>query len=164
TGAKALGHTGAHLDDVLGLGHGERLRVGIGDDEFDALQACRDHVIDGIAASAADPEHGNARLHLANIGNVSHGCFTISEKLGMRGHGCYPRALRSASTIVAARFPSRRAACSWPPIARPPIRRAANSPSSRAVASLAAVVSAAVWSSSTIRRSARSRSRSKSAR
>src|ERR1700741_3626141 len=118
TRAEALGHTRAHLDNALGLGRGERLRIGVGDDEFDALQACRDHVVDGIAAGTADAEHGNALLHLANIGDVSHVRFTI-----------YLQALRSASTIVAARFPSRRAACSWPLIARPPIRRAVNSPS-----------------------------------
>src|SRR5581483_4897501 len=37
TAAKAVGHVGAHLDDTLGLRHGERLRVGVGDDELDAL-------------------------------------------------------------------------------------------------------------------------------
>ena len=36
-GAKALGHMSAHLDDALGLGLGERLCVGIGDDEIHAL-------------------------------------------------------------------------------------------------------------------------------
>ena len=112
-GAEALGHTSAHLDDALGLGLGERLCVGIGDDEIDSLKACRDHVIDSITAGAADPEHGNARLHLANIGDVAYVYFTI-------GHGLVLQALRSASTMV--------------PVG--------------------------VWSSSTIRRSARSRSKS----
>ena len=82
-GAEALGHTSAHLDDALTLGHGERLRVGIGDDEIDALQAGRDHVVDCITAGTADAEYGNARLHLANIGDVSHVCFTIARI----GHG-----------------------------------------------------------------------------
>jgi hypothetical protein len=36
-GAETLGHLRAHLDDALGLRHRERLRVGIGDDEVDAL-------------------------------------------------------------------------------------------------------------------------------
>ena len=60
----------AHLHDALGLGHGQRLRVGVGDDEVDALQARRDHVVDRVAAGAADAEHGNARLHLTNVGNL----------------------------------------------------------------------------------------------
>src|ERR1700738_1525993 len=77
-GAKAFGHPGAHLDDALGLRHGERLCVGIGDDEVDALQPASDHVVDGIAAGAADPKHDNARLHLANIGDVGHFCLTIA--------------------------------------------------------------------------------------
>ena len=38
-GAETFGHLHAHLDDALGLRHGERLGVGIGDDEIDALQA-----------------------------------------------------------------------------------------------------------------------------
>ena len=49
-------------------------------------KACRDHVVDGITAGAADPEHGNARLHLANIGDVTHVYFTI-------GHGLLPTSL-----------------------------------------------------------------------
>ena len=40
-GAETLGDLHAHLDDALGLGHGQRLRVGIGDDEVDALQTRR---------------------------------------------------------------------------------------------------------------------------
>ena len=38
-GAESFGDLHAHLDDALGLGQGQRLRVGIGDDEVDALQA-----------------------------------------------------------------------------------------------------------------------------
>ena len=79
------GHLGAHLDDALGLRHGERLCVGIGDDELDALQPGRDHVVDGIAAGSADPKHDNARLHLANIGGVGHFCLTVLRQSGMRG-------------------------------------------------------------------------------
>ena len=41
TGAEALGDLGAHLHDALGLRHGQRLRVGVGDDEIDALQVRR---------------------------------------------------------------------------------------------------------------------------
>ena len=64
--------------DALGLRHGQRLGVGIGDDEVDALQPGRDHVVDGIAAGAADPKHDNARLHFANIGDVGHFCLTVA--------------------------------------------------------------------------------------
>ena len=47
----------------------ERLRVGVGDDEVDALETGGDHVVDGIAAGAADAEHGYARLELTNVGD-----------------------------------------------------------------------------------------------
>src|SRR5258705_12364369 len=75
--AKASGHAGAHLDDALGHRHGERLCVGIGDDEVDALQSGRDHVVDGVAAGAPDPKYDNARLHLADISDVGHVCLPV---------------------------------------------------------------------------------------
>jgi hypothetical protein len=79
---------------TLGLRNGERLCVGIGDDEIDALQSGRNHIVDGIAAGVADPKHDNARLHLANIGDVGHFCLTVAPaSWGMRGHGLLPTSL-----------------------------------------------------------------------
>ena len=77
-GAETFGHLHAHLNDALGLRRGERLRVGVGDDEIDALQAGGDHVVDGVAARAADAEHGDARLQLTDVGDFQidgHGCL-----------------------------------------------------------------------------------------
>ena len=68
-GAEAFGHLHPHLDDPLGLGHRERLGVGIGDNEIDPLQPRPDHVVDGISARPADPEHGNPRPQLPQIGD-----------------------------------------------------------------------------------------------
>ena len=79
-GAEPFGDGHAHLDDALGLGHGERLGVGVGDDEVDALQPARDHVVDGVAAGAAGPEHGDPRLELTDVGNLqidAHVCLFI---------------------------------------------------------------------------------------
>ena len=67
TRAEALGDLRAHLDDALRLRHGQRLRIGVGDDEIDTLQSGGDHVVDGVAARAADAEHGDARLQLADV-------------------------------------------------------------------------------------------------
>ena len=39
--AETFGDLHAHLDDAFGLGQRQRLRVGVGDDEVDALQARR---------------------------------------------------------------------------------------------------------------------------
>ena len=55
------------LDDSLGLGHGQRLGVRVGDDEVDALETRGDHVVDGVAAAAPDAEHGDPRLQLGDI-------------------------------------------------------------------------------------------------
>src|ERR1035437_1868104 len=88
-GAETLGHLRAHLDDALGFRRRERLRVGIGDDEVDALQTGRDHVVDRIAAGTADAEHGNPRLHLANVGNLQidrHVCLFDARAPGSSPH------------------------------------------------------------------------------
>ena len=66
-GAEAFGDMRAHLDEPVGLRHGQRLGVGVGDDELDALQPCRDHVVDGVAAAAADAEDGDPRLQLGDV-------------------------------------------------------------------------------------------------
>ena len=67
-GAKTLGDMRAELDQPLGLRHGERLGVGVGDDELDAAKPRGDHVVDGVAAAAADTEHGDAWLEFGDVG------------------------------------------------------------------------------------------------
>ena len=81
-GAEAACHLPAHLDEAPGLRTGERLCIGIGDDEVDAFEPRLDHVVDGIAAGAADPTDDDARLQLANTGHVSHCCPTIAPPGG----------------------------------------------------------------------------------
>src|SRR3546814_15442994 len=54
TRAQPLGDLRPQLDTPFGRRGVERLRVGVGDDDIDALEARRDHVFDGIAASAGD--------------------------------------------------------------------------------------------------------------
>jgi hypothetical protein len=46
---------GPELDAVFGDGVVERLRVGVGDDEIDALDPGGDHVGDGVAACPPTP-------------------------------------------------------------------------------------------------------------
>src|SRR5260370_25890598 len=49
------------------------------------MQPGRYHVVGGIAAGVTDHNHDNARLHLANIGDVGHFCLTIAPaSWGMR--------------------------------------------------------------------------------
>ena len=86
TRAETFGHLGAHLNDAFGLGHRKRLRIRVGDDEVDALQACRNHVVDRIAAGATDAKDGDARFHLANIGDRQvdgHVCLMIARAAGL---------------------------------------------------------------------------------
>ena len=86
-GAQTFGCLDAHLDDPFGLRHRERLRVGISDDKIDALQASGDHVVDRVAAGAADPEYGDAGFKLANIRDVQ-----------IDGHDCLFFLARACST------------------------------------------------------------------
>ncbi len=58
-GAQSFGDLHAKLDAVFGGGLRERLRVGVGHHEIDALQRLLDHVVDCVAASAADAKHGD---------------------------------------------------------------------------------------------------------
>ena len=41
--------------------HLERLQVGVGDDELDAVEADAHHAVDGVAAAAADADHLDPR-------------------------------------------------------------------------------------------------------
>ncbi len=86
-GAEALGHLHAHLNDALGLRHRERLGIGIGDHEIDALQAGGDHVVDGISARAADTEYGDAGFQLTDVGDIQ-----------IDGHDCLLFVARALST------------------------------------------------------------------
>src|ERR1700712_523543 len=97
TGAESLGDLGSHLDDARRLGHGECLRVGVGDDEIDPLQPGGDHVVDGVAARAADAEYGDSGLQLADVrgGKIEcHGCLSITRALDCPGRR--PRELVNA--------------------------------------------------------------------
>src|SRR5262249_8717461 len=67
TCAEPLGHIHTELDDPLRLRHRERLGIRIGDDEIDALEARGDHVVDRVAAAAANTEYGDPRLKLGDI-------------------------------------------------------------------------------------------------
>src|SRR3546814_18023676 len=65
----------------------ERLRVGVGDDEIDALDARRDHVCDGIAARAADADHRDARLQLVDLRRANidaHQIVSLQRRTGDR--------------------------------------------------------------------------------
>ncbi len=66
--AKALGDVDAELDATICLGKGELLRVGVGDDELDAFETRVNHVVDGVAAGPADPEHNDPWLQFLNLG------------------------------------------------------------------------------------------------
>ena len=45
----------------------ERLRIGVGDDEIDALDVGVHHVGDGVAARAADADHADPRAKLVDL-------------------------------------------------------------------------------------------------
>ena len=66
-GAKPLGYARADLDFSLRLRLRKRLRVGVGHDELDTFELGRDHVVDGIAAGAADAQHGDAWSELGDF-------------------------------------------------------------------------------------------------
>ena len=85
-GAEAAGGVAAELDAGLARRMLERLGVGVGDDEADALEAGLDHVADRVAAGPADAEHRDARQvavrRLACLESENHEDFPCcSERL-----------------------------------------------------------------------------------
>src|SRR5262249_12073100 len=61
-GAETLGHIAAELQRGLCAARLERLRIGVGADEVDALDVRIDHVAYGVAAAAADTDHLDHRI------------------------------------------------------------------------------------------------------
>jgi len=56
-GAQALGDIAAQLQHCPGLDVRQRLRIGVGTDEVNALNLVLDHVLDGVATAAAHADH-----------------------------------------------------------------------------------------------------------
>jgi hypothetical protein len=77
-GAETFGDLHAHLDDALGFRHGQRLGIGVGDDEVDTREPRGDHVVDGIAAGAAYAKHRDTGFQLPDVRDLEidcHGCL-----------------------------------------------------------------------------------------
>ena len=67
-GAETLGDLEAELDAAIGGRVVERLGIGVGDDEVDALDVGAHHVGDGVPARAADADHADPRTKLVDLG------------------------------------------------------------------------------------------------
>src|SRR5262249_13644231 len=59
-GAETVGELHAQLDFHGRARHAQRLQVGVGDDELDAIHAGFDHAVDGVASAAAHADHLDA--------------------------------------------------------------------------------------------------------
>jgi hypothetical protein len=68
SGSEPLGDADPELNAAIGLGEGELLGIGVGDDEFDALKARFDHVVDSVAARSADAEDHDPGLQFLGLG------------------------------------------------------------------------------------------------
>ena len=64
-GAEPLGQLGADLQLDRRRIQLQRLQVGVGDDELDAVEPGRHHAVDGVAAAAADADDLDARAGAA---------------------------------------------------------------------------------------------------
>ena len=104
-GAETLGDGDAHLDEPLGLGRGQRLGVGVGDHELAALQPGADHVVDRVAAGAADAEHGDLRLQFLDLGHFQIDCHGILVRLDPYRPSARPAGLVRPFSVAAAATP-----------------------------------------------------------
>ena len=62
--AKAMGDARAKLDGFICQRLRQRLGIRIGDNKLDAFKLRRNHVVDGVAAGAADADNGNAGFQM----------------------------------------------------------------------------------------------------
>ena len=76
-GAEPLGEVCAQLQNGARTGLLEGLRVGIGDNELHAFEFGADHVLDGIAAAAADADHLDHGLFAVAIHQFKHGGVSL---------------------------------------------------------------------------------------
>ena len=77
---ETLGDGNTHLDEPLGPRRHERLAIGVGADKLHALEARSDHVVDGVATRAADPEDRDLGLQLSNVRHLQvdrHGTLVV---------------------------------------------------------------------------------------
>ena len=116
SGAESLGDRRAELDLAAGKRMCQRLAVGVGDQEIDSVKVGIDHVVDGIAAGAANTDHGDARakfLHGLRNGQVDgHDCLPFAmvdhvaacagntHGLAAVGCGVFKRPAASAAVVI----------------------------------------------------------------
>ncbi len=96
SGAEAFRQVDAELQAVLGAGGRERLSVGVGDHELDARQAGGDHVVDGVAAGAADADHRQPRSQIGERRQLQVDAhrFLASPEAGRARASCPPARIR----------------------------------------------------------------------
>jgi hypothetical protein len=83
--AEPLGDLEAELDTPVSERGVERLGIGVGDDEVDALNVGTHHVGDRIAARSADADDADPRAKLVDLGPHE-----------IDAHGLYPPSNRNA--------------------------------------------------------------------
>ena len=83
-GAETAGQLAADVELDVGVGHQQRLRVGVDRDELDALEADLDHAVDGVDAAAADAD------------DLDHGEVVVRGRHGSR----LPRSLERTSVAL----------------------------------------------------------------
>ena len=87
SGAEAFRHLQTHLDDAFRARGGQRLGVGIGDDEVDPDQSRDDHVVDGVAAGSADPANHDAGLQFPELGRFEIDGHRLASRRWSTGQG-----------------------------------------------------------------------------
>ncbi len=69
--AQPSGELASDIQLEVGVGHQQRLRIGVDTDELDALQAGVDHPVHRVAAGTADADHFDDRKVVLRV--VCHG-------------------------------------------------------------------------------------------
>ncbi len=110
--AQPFGDLDAYLDAGLGIALLKRLRVGVRNHELHAFKLLVDHVVDGVAARAAHPEHRDAGLQLFAFAHLQVQCHLLFPPVftfGLvdRAQSPLPRNLAFTLLKVTKKTPSR---------------------------------------------------------
>jgi hypothetical protein len=104
TRAQTLGHLHAQLDAAGGPTLLQRLRVGVGHNEIDALKGLVDHVVDRVTACPTHTEHGDAGFQFFLSGHRKVQCHLLVRLLSQPHFGTFSAPV---SSIITGQSPKR---------------------------------------------------------
>ena len=104
-GAQTARHLAADLNLDLRRVELQRLQIGVGDDELDALEAGLNHPVDGVPAAATDADDFDPGAGPGFVGQLQAEILRSAAACSAAAAWCFSRALPPPSRVCSAIFP-----------------------------------------------------------